>query len=180
MALNKRERVLLSTTITLIVLGVNYLLLVPLTHRWGSLREQLSSKRRELKEDEAFIQRAPQWQKEYDELRGKANQQSVRFQQASDVSKKIEELRSASGILIKDTRTMSIVERDVYRELPVQCNNIEATAETLVKFLYAVQTSPEFMSIEELTVTPQPDNPRLLRCTIRLQALMGKSEGAKS
>ena len=169
---------MLVTTISLTALGINYVLLMPLTGRWASVRDQLASKGRDLKEAEAIIQRAPQWHKEYDELRGKAAQQTG-FQMVSDVGNKIEELRSNSGVLIKSTRNMSVVEKDMYRELPVQCS-FDATQEGLVKFLFAIQTSPQFMSIEELQVTPQSGNTQLLRCNMRILALMGKSGGAKS
>ena len=106
-------------------------------------------------------------------------QKSQTFQQASDVRDKLENVASTSGVLIKDRRFMQPVEKDTYRELTVQCN-FESTIVTLVKFLYGLQTSSGFMSVEELQVTPQPDNPTVLRCSIRLQALTGKSGSLKS
>jgi Tfp pilus assembly protein PilO len=179
MALNQRERVLLGTIITLTVLGGNYFLLASLAGRWQTLRAQLATSHRELASIQATIQRAPQEQKEYDQLRQNFSQKSERFQQASDVLSSINEVASTSGILLKDRRTMQPVEKDVYRELPVQCG-FDATIETLVKFLYGLQTSSGFMSIEELQVTAQPDNPSILRCSMRLQALAAKSGSSKS
>ena len=174
MALNKRERVLLGTIITLTVVGGNYVLLAKLTNSWQTIRGQLTASRKELEVIQATLQREPEWKKEFDELRRNLGQQSAQFQQTSDVLKKLEEVSNASGVLIKDRRTMQAVEKDVYRELPVQCN-FEATIETLVKFLHGLQTSSGFMSVEEFQVAAQPDNPSILRCSIRLQALTGKS-----
>ena len=58
--------------------------------------------------------------------------------------------------------------------------NFDATTETLVKFLFAVQNNPEFMTIEELNVTPQGDNAQLLRCVIRLRTLISKAGSTRS
>lgn len=178
MALNKRERLLLGTTVTLTVLGVNYLLLIPLTRNWTSLRSQLASSRRELEAMKATIQLAPEWQKKYTEL-GENLGRSAQFQQSSEVLRKLEDVGTASGIQLKDRRPLPAVEKDVYRELPFLCN-FESTTETLVKFLYGLQTGSGFMNVEEIQVTPQADNPSILRCSIRIQALAGKAGGPKS
>ncbi len=179
MAMNKRERTLLITTISLTVIGVNYLLISPLNKRWTTLQNDLLNKRRELKDEEAFISRAPQWQKDLDTLRKKVGQESTRFQQPSDVLNTIESIKDPSGVVIKDRRPMNAVEREGYRELPVSCS-FDATTESLVKFLDGIQSSPEPMSVEELQVTPQPDNTALLRCTIRIQATISKTGGTRS
>jgi Tfp pilus assembly protein PilO len=179
MALNKRERVLLGTIITSTVLVGNYLLLTKLASRWQTLRSQLIISRKEWNSVEATVQLAPGWQKEYKQLRESLGQQSGTFQQTSDVLNKLEDLRNSSGIVIKERKPMQPVERDVYRELPVQCT-FDSTTETLVKFLFGLQTSSGFMRVEDLQVTPQPDNPSVLRCSVRLQALTGKSGSPKS
>jgi Tfp pilus assembly protein PilO len=179
MALNKRELVLLTATITLTVLGVNYLLLMPLSRRWTLLGNQLKLKRTELQMVEAYVRLTPQRQKDYDELRGKEVQQSGQFRQPSDASNKIEDLGGKAGILIKDRRDLSPTDKVTYLELPVQ-RNFDATTETLVKFLFAVQNNPEFMTIEELNVTPQGDNAQLLRCVIRLRTLISKAGSTRS
>jgi Tfp pilus assembly protein PilO len=177
MALNKREQILLGTTIILTVLGVNYLVLVPLSRHWEMLRGQLTTNRKELEDMKKTIRLGPEWQKQYAEL-GVSLGQRQKFQQTSDVLKKIEEVGTTSGIQIKEKRPMQTTEKDVYLELPVQCS-LESTTEALVKFLYGLQTSSGFMSVEELQVTPQPDNPSILRCSIRTQALTGKSGSPK-
>jgi Tfp pilus assembly protein PilO len=179
MALNKREGILLGTIIALTVVGGNYFLLAKLASNWQTLRGQLNTSRKEWNGIEATIQLAPGWQKEYAQLGASLGQKSQTFQQPSDVRDKLENVASTSGVLIKDRRFMQPVEKDTYRELPVQCN-FESTIVTLVKFLYGIQTSSGFMSVEELQVTPQLDNPTVLRCSIRLQALTGKSGSPKS
>jgi Tfp pilus assembly protein PilO len=173
MALNKRERVLLVTTITLLAIGGNFFLVSPLAKNWTALKRGLTNQRRELAAMQATIQRKSDWQREYDKLRHGLGQRTQRFQQPSDVLKKIEDVGTASGVVITARRPMTPVERDVYRELPVQCT-IEAKTESLVKFLYELQTGSGLISIEQIQVTQQPNN--ILRCDIQIRALSSKSE----
>jgi Tfp pilus assembly protein PilO len=178
MALKQRERLLLATTITLTVVGVNYFLLVPLIRNWNDVRSQLTFNRRELAGMEAMIRFVPGWQKQYKELAERL-QQAQQPQQTSDMQRKIQEIGTSSGIQMKSLQPMQAVEKDVYREQPFLCN-FESTTDTLVKFLYGLQTGSGFMSVEDLQVTPQTENISILRCTVRIRALAGKTGGAKS
>jgi Tfp pilus assembly protein PilO len=179
MALNKRERLLVAVTATFIVLGGNYLLLSPLAKKWGDLRVKTGTAHHELDSIVATLQRAPGWQKEYDQLRQSVGEKSEKFQETSDVLKKLEEEGASSGILIKERRAMPAEDKGVYRELPVVCR-FESTIESLVKFLYGLQTGSGFISVQELQVTGQPDNASILRCDIKIQVLAGKSAGGDS
>jgi Tfp pilus assembly protein PilO len=174
MALNKRERLLLVGTIVVVVVVVNYLAITPLIARWQGLGRKLVSQRRELAAARDTIARRPEWQKQYEAL-GHSLKQSESFAQTSEVLKKIEEVGGTSGILIQSRRPMRAEDKDVYRELPVQCT-FESTAESLVKFLYGLQTASGFMRVESLNVTAKPDNTSILRSDIQIRALAAKSE----
>jgi Tfp pilus assembly protein PilO len=177
MALNKRERVLLVTTITLLAGGGNFFLVSPLLKNWTTLSRGLVNQRRELAAMRSTVQRKSEWQREYDKLRHGLGKQTERFQQTSDVLKKIEEVGLASGVVISARRPLPVVEHDVYRELPVQCT-VEAKAESLVKFLFALQTGSGLMSVEQIQVTQQPTG--ILRCDIQIRALSSKSEASST
>ena len=179
MALNKRERVLLAATISLVALGGNYLLLSPLARRWESLNSGLRTQRRELDGMKATIQSAPDWRRDYDELRQSLGQRTERFEQISDVLKKIDGVGGNSGILMQSKQSLTPADKGVYREWPVKCT-FEATIESLVKFLYGLQTSSGLISVEQLQVTARADNPTILRSDIQIKALAGKSESPAS
>lgn len=174
MALNKRERTLLIATITLVVLGLNSLLVAPLFGKWRSLRVRLNSQRVELDGMQAAVARKAEWQTSYDAL-GHNLKQSQTFGTASDVLKKIDEVGGSAGILIQSRRMLRVETRDVYRDLPVQCN-FESTIESLVKFLYGLQTASGFMTVESLAVTAKADNSNILRCDIQIRALAAATE----
>jgi len=180
MALKRRERILLNATITAIVLGLNYLLIAPLAEKWKTLGDALRVRRHQLEGMKATIQHEPEWRQQYDQLRHSFTKQSVRFEQTSDVLKKINEVGAAAGIHFQNTQPgEKPVERDVYRELPVQCT-FESTTESLVKFLYGLQTGSGLMSVEELRITPRADNNSILRCNIQIRALAAKAEASTS
>ena len=175
MALKKREQLLLGVTVAVVVVGANYLLAAPLSRKWTGLEKQLKDRQETLAVIKATLLREPAWQAEYDQLRQRVGQTTQQFQQTSDVLKKIEEVGAATGIIISNRRPMPAVEKDVYRELPVQCT-FEATIDSLVKFLHGIQSGAGFMSVESLQISGKPDNPSILRCDIQIRALAGKSE----
>ncbi len=169
MKITNRERRVLAVTITAIVLGINYLLVIPLIHSWQEAGIKLKSQKALLAGMQATIQHKEEWRKEYEELKRGLGQQTVQFQYTSDVVKKIQEVATNSGVQINATRQMTEEEKGVYRVLPVQCT-IEARTESLVKFLFALQTGAGFMSVEQLTISPRPENPGILRCEIQVRA----------
>jgi Tfp pilus assembly protein PilO len=173
--INKREKILLGITLSALLVGGSYLLLTPLIRKWETLGGKLSTKHKELDGMNATVSRQPDWQAQYTKLRENLGQKSERFQQISDVLKKIEDVGTTSGVLFTARRPMQPIEKDVYRELPVQCS-FESTIESLVKFLHGLQSGSGFMNVEQLQVSSKPENPGILRCDIQIRALVGKSE----
>ena len=172
MALNKRELKLLMLTITTVMVGVNLFLFPALLARWQKLGRDLNDRRRELTTAEATIAHAPEWRRSYDAL-GRNLKQAERFATPTDVIKKVDEVVSATGILTQSKQTLKEEERDVYHEWPVQYK-FAATVESLVKFLYGLQTSSGFMTVEQLDVTTRSDNSGSLNCVIQIRALTAK------
>jgi Tfp pilus assembly protein PilO len=179
MKITKRERWLLGVTITVIVVGVNYFLVIPLLRSWRDTGDRLRTQERELALIRATIQREPQWRKQYDELRQSLGQRTESFQKVSDVEKKIVEVATSAGVQLTSRRSLQEEDKGVYRVLPEQCA-LEATTESLVRFLFALQTGSGFMSIEQLQVSPRPENPGILRCDIQVRALATKQGNPKS
>ncbi len=179
MALSKRERTLLIATVSVVVVGLNLFVVPPLVRSWESVSGSLRSQQRQLASYRSTVAQLPGWQADYGQLKEQLGQQIEQFNETSDVLKKIDEVGAAAGVMISGRRPLPVIERDVYRELPVQCR-LEATTESLVKFLYALRTGAGFVNIEQLQISPRPDNPGILRCDILIHALAGKSGGRAS
>jgi Tfp pilus assembly protein PilO len=179
MKITKRERGLLAITVTVIALGINYVLIIPLLHSWKDAGDRLKTEQQQLAVIEATIQHKAGWQKQYDELRQRLGQRTESFQQINDVQKKIQEVATSSGVQVTSLRSMSEEDKGVYRVLPVQCA-VEANTESLIRFLFALQTGAGFMNVEQLQVSPRPENPSILRCDIQVRALAAKLGSTKS
>jgi Tfp pilus assembly protein PilO len=179
MKITKRERLLMVITITAVVVGLNYFLIVPLVRSWDATGNNLKRQRRELASMKSIVAQKSQWQKEYNDLKQSLGQRTERFEHVSDVMTKINQVANNSGVIVSLRRPMPEEDKGLYRVLPVQCT-IEANTDSLVKFLFALQTGAGFVSVEQLRVTPRPENPSILRCDIQVRALSGKSEATRS
>src|SRR5437868_1228688 len=104
MAINKRERNLLVITVSLVLLGLNYLLIVPLIHGWQKMGNDLSQKHREFEGVTNTIARVPEWQAAYEKL-GHNLKQGERFEAVSDVLKKLDEIAIVSGVAMQSKRS---------------------------------------------------------------------------
>ena len=175
MALKKRERTLLWFTITVIVLGINYIAISRIGGTWGDRSRRLRTRQGELSAIQAMIEQRPTWAARSRELRSNLGQRMDRLQGHSDVLKAIEEIGAQSGILIKNRKMLPEVPRAFYRELPVQCA-FDATLESLVRFLVTLKGAGGFLNVEQLSVGMQPDNSGILRCDIKVRAWASKSE----
>jgi len=82
-------------------------------------------------------------------------------------------------VQISSSRPMLEEDKGVYRVLPEQLA-VEATTDSLVRFLFALQTAAGFVSVEQLQITPRTENQGILRCDIQVRALAAKPVGAKS
>ena len=172
MQISKRERQLLIVTSTVVVVGLNVFLFSPLLTQWQKMNGELKAKRMELAKEQATIDHTPEWRHSYEEL-GRNLKQSERFESATDVIKKVDEVGGAAGILTQTKRPMKEEEHDVYREWAVEYH-FETTVESLVKFLHGLQTSSGFMTVEQLNVSAKPDNSGILRGDIQIRALVAK------
>jgi len=170
---------LLTVTITAIALGVNYFLVIPLLRNWRSSGERLKLQQAQLTLMQNTINHEKQWQQQYDELKQSLGERAGSFQASSDVSRKILEVAKSTGVQINSSRPMAEEDKGVYRVFPQQLA-VEATTDSLVRFLFELQTAAGFVSVEQLQVTPRTENQGILRCDIQLRALAAKPVGTKS
>jgi len=174
-----RERTLLLLT-TLVVVGIGTYLFGDWLY--GSLqgaRRKTQMQQRELEGMRATIAHMPEWQQQYDQLRQALGKSADQFEQTSDVLKKIEEISAQSGIIISARKPLPPMERDLYRELPVECS-FEAGLDSLVRFLIALRASANRFSIQQIRIAPRLDKPAILRCEVQIRALAGKPENRPS
>mgnify|MGYP003335324032 FL=1 len=166
-------------TILIVLVVGSWAVFLPLIRNWKRLGGDVTVAQRELDGYRQTIKTEPEWRGEYDKLRAQLGAKIESFEQTSDVLKKVEEVGAQAGVVISQRRELPKTDRGVYRELPVQCR-VEATTESLVKFLYALRTGSGFVSVEQMQVVTQGNNSSVLRCDFVIHALAGKSEKTKS
>ncbi|MBM3860185.1 MAG: hypothetical protein FJ395_11100 [Verrucomicrobia bacterium] len=175
MTVNSRERTLVVLTVLVVAFIGTYVFGDWLFQSYQGARRKTGMQGRELEGMRATIARHPEWQQQYDQLSQRLGKSAEQFEQTSDVLKKIEEMSAQSGIIISARKPLPVNDRDLYRELPVECS-FEAGLEPLVRFLIALRSSANLMSVQQLRIAPRLDKPAILRCEIQIRALTGKSE----
>jgi Tfp pilus assembly protein PilO len=178
MTLSQREQTLVSVIAGLAVLFGTWAAGAALAERWRGQSRKILSRQRELAAMQAAICNRPQWLAETEQLRQGLRRQ-LRFEQMSDLLKQIEDIGKTAGVVISARRPLPLVEHGGYRELAVQCS-FEAGIQSLVQFLFALQTETGLITVEQLQIAPRPDNISILRGDIQLRALTERSGKAAS
>ncbi|NIL98026.1 MAG: hypothetical protein GTO62_13095, partial [Planctomycetales bacterium] len=148
MNLNQRERFLLYLTIAVGVLMVSWLVLVPMGRSYRALGDERHVLQRQLDEYRATVERTTGWQQEYQALRVGLGQRIEKYEQMSEVLRKIEEVAGMAGVIVSSRRPLPENDRGVFIEFPVQFR-LEATTESLVRFLFALRTGSGFVSVQK-------------------------------
>jgi Tfp pilus assembly protein PilO len=178
MTLNQREQTLVGAIAGLAVLFGTWAVGAALAERWKEQSRKIVSRQRELVSIQAAIRNRPQWLAQTEQLRQGLRRQQ-RFEQMSDLLKQVEDTGKTAGVVISARRPLPLVEQGNYRELAVQCS-FEAGIQSLVQFLFALQTETGLITVEQLQLAPRPDNISILRGEIQLRALTERGGKASS
>jgi len=175
MTVNPRERTLVLVIVLVLAGIVTYVFGDWLYQSLQSARRKTVMQQRELEGMRTTIERQPEWQQQYDQLRQSLGKSGEEFDQTSDVLKKIEEMSALTGIEISARKPLPPNDRDLYREFPVECS-FEGNLESLVRFLLALRGSANLMSVQQLRIAPRTDKPTIMRCEIQIRSLATKTE----
>ncbi len=174
MKITKRERGILIITVTAIVLGINYFLVVPLLGSWKETGEQLKTKQRILDGMRATIQQKDGWSKEYDCAQKRAwttdRALQVRLRcREEDPADRNEFGRSGQCDPPTDGRRQ--------RRLSSDAGAVHRRGDHRVacEISFCAANGRRFMSVEQLTLAPRPENPSILRCEVQVRALSAKT-----
>ncbi len=181
MRLNKREQNLLWMVLLLAFGFGNWLLILPLVRSWRDVQSKIGMQQMLRDGMQGVLDRdAPQWRTEYAKLQENLGERASVFVTTADVLKKVEDVGQECGLSVPVKKTLPVIERDVFRELPVQCT-IEGSLEGLVKFLHTLQTASGLITVDQIQIfPPRPQEPALLKCDLVVIALASKKEKPSS
>lgn len=176
MVLNKREQTLLWFVVVTVFVAGNWLLVAPLVDNARKREDEIAVQRGTLERIRRIVEEdGPRWRAEYEQLQSSVGERTSVFSNTSDVLKKVEDVGTECGLTVPVKKSLAAVERDVYRELPVQCT-LEGSLEAMVRFLYTMQTAAGMVSVEQIQIYPvRPSEPSQLKCDLVVVALASKS-----
>lgn len=122
---------------------------------WKKAAKQYERTNQTFEKEERLISQKRRWNDAYEAE--KAAMPMFEIGQATDTTwlRKVEEIAKINNVLITQSTYGKEAEAGDVLELPIEVKNLEASLESLVKFMYALETSSEGMfDIKELNVQP--------------------------
>jgi len=155
MRMNSRELVLLLATLAVALFGVSYLVVRPKAHEWKAMREEKAELRRQIGRDRELIAGRVQWAAQLASLSGlltevpegqKVDVYWLAMMEGKAVQHGVTILRRQAG----EEKRMG----DVY-EMPIECQDWEGDLESLVHFLFDLQSAGAMLDVRHLQVRPK-------------------------
>ena len=167
---SQREKVLIIASAILLFVLVTYVTWGPLLRSWRTTWSQSEAKKQELVRVKTTVAKKPELDREYQKL---AEAMAGGPSLVPDVLVKVEALARSAGVNIINRRPQQPNNKGGFTEVPIECS-MEATIDTLVKFLYDVKSAQDLLDIAELKITPTPQDPTKLRAEVRVVSLRSK------
>ena len=166
---SQREKVLIIATAGLLFVVVTFIVWRPMIRSWISTSTQQSLKTSELDRVHSTLARQQALERENQELIKSMNNPSGPSP-VPDVLQKVELLARNNGVTIKSRTPQPPHDKGGFTEVAVECS-MEASIDTLVKFLYDIKTAQDLLDIAELKISPTPASPGTLRADARIVSL---------
>lgn len=174
--LGARERLFAVGGVVALLLILLYLMVIePLVIRSSQLDRQIAKTQRDVQELHA-LQREYQAHKQVlDNINSK-----LQRQKSFAIFSHLEKLAGDTGIRNKILYMKPTVSTpsDAYEEESVEVKMEGVTLEQLIRYLYQVENSPQFLKIKRLYIKPRLDNRQLLTATFRVSTFTPKAEAA--
>ncbi|MDD4872916.1 MAG: hypothetical protein PHR77_20370 [Kiritimatiellae bacterium] len=180
MKLSQREAILAMVTGTIMLFGMTALFSKSKIEEWKDISKQQSDLQDQILRNKEIIASKAVWQKKLDELQKSLPEYPA--EQKMDVQwlSTMDELASKHGVkILKRQAGEEKVVGDVY-ELPIECKDWEGNLNSIVHFLFDLQSQGAMLDIRQLQMRPKSGD--LLRGYFTLYcayAKQGKNAGEK-
>lgn len=161
MKVTSRELNLLLATLAVALFGATALMARPRVTQWKALKADQAQQRTEIEQDQRLLDDRARWEQEFDSLRQYLPQFPADKKMDIHWLSIMDSLASKHGVRIS-RRDVGEEKRlgDVY-ELPIDVRDWEGTLESLVHFLFELQTQGAMLDIRQLSM--KPNEQRVLR-----------------
>ncbi len=154
MKMSPREMVLLMATLAVALFGITALLARPRFDEWKALRLAQHELREELAQDRRLLESRARWEDEFEALRSYLPQYPVDQKMDIHWMSIMDQLAAKHRVRINTRQARE--ERqvgDVY-ELPIEVRDWEAPLDSLVRFLFELQSQGAMLDLRQLTMKP--------------------------
>lgn len=174
MTMNRREQVLLLVVCTVVLFGATSLLIRPRIDLWNELRYQQLLERQDLEVDRALVAEADRWRQELEELSSLLPVYPPSRRMDVHLLSAVDRMATTHGLRILRRRTSEEERIGELYELPIEVSEWEGTLESLVRFLYDLQTQDVMLDVRQLLIRPAQRD--MLRGRFLLYAAYSREE----
>lgn len=162
MKLNKREMLLASATLLVVLLTITYLVGRNYFAEWREMSSSYDTFSHRIKVAETQIAQKDKWFEKLAEVQQDLPSYELGKDTTSEMMKMLEQLASQHGLVLGKRSPGEEVQLGQLYQFSIECT-WEGSLESLVQFLYAVQTKGAILDVRQLSVSPAPGKPDSLK-----------------
>lgn len=163
---SQREKILIIAAAVVFFVVVTAILWGPLLRSWRSASNQHNARRQQMKLVEETLAQQAEIETRYEQYRKTLASRSGSTA-VPDALQKISALAARSGVNVRARTPQPQREQRGFTEVPIEYS-LEASTETLVKFLYEVRVAQDLIDVTDLKIFPSPQKPETLRVEMRV------------
>jgi Tfp pilus assembly protein PilO len=178
LTISRRELVIAEVTIAVALFGATALLARPRIDEWQALRREQKQVRSDIDADREMLASHDRWDAKYNEMKSQLTQHTADERVTVHWLSLMDTLASKHGVKIS-RRQAGKEERsgDIY-ELPIECRAWEGSLDSVVAFLYELQSQGGTLNIRHLLM--KPDEKKMLKGRFTLYCAYTREKVASS
>lgn len=161
--LNKREKKLLTLTVTFIgSITLYFYVLEPMWNYWTGLDNRISNLNKKLQRSELILSRAKSIEVEYQAYEKRLKIEGSDQEKTAQILKNIENTARSNRLHINDMKPQQIKDEEFYKYYVIELE-AEADIMALIKFIYDMQNSETALKVTRLQITASSSKPDILK-----------------
>ena len=154
MNVSPRELMLLEATLAIALFGGTAVLARPKFEEWKLVRKGQAQTRQDIELDERLLSQRDTWEAKFDELKSELPEHDQGQRVDVHWMRLMQKLATQHEVEIKKRQVGEEIQSgDVY-ELPIKCLEWEGDLNSLVRFLYDLQSQGGTLDVRELLIKP--------------------------
>jgi len=164
--LSRRESRLFYLTLAVIIAWACQAIIVkPVSTNWRRLEEEIAADRLKLEKSERLIRREKSINSDYERAAASLKMSGTTEEEMAKFLTEIESLANSAGVHINEIKPLPTKKLDLYRKFYADLE-LEGEMAQISRFMRSVQTSPNLLAIDKLSLSSKQGGSNLLLCRI--------------